>query len=339
MLTGSRESRGLEIAKSAIIRGNEDGSFSVPSQTFEGQFYTVRVIGNEWTYDCPDFLNRADRIDSCKHVLATRFWIASKVELEAKPKPRVFSEDATQCPQCGSIRVVKFGNYNGEQLYKCKDYRTKFREGLLKKTRYSPETIALTLDLYFSGTSFRKTARIISDHFGQTFGATIIYDWVQRFVPMISTYANSFAPKTSGVWHADELFVKMKDGDTRKSRMGKQTDKVAYLWNVMDRDTRFLLASKLSKYRDAVGGERAFKEAALVRPPFGDGLSISSSRVLSARRAVRNLQGGFQGQTPIIMTAGRFAHPLLGRGCPSHVGVASARPHLPRRSPWPWLLK
>jgi transposase-like protein len=78
---------------------------------------------------------------------------------------------------------------------------------------------------------------------------------------MISTYANSFAPKTSGVWHADELFVKMKDGDTRPSRTGKQTDKVAYLWNVMDRDTRFLLASKLSRYRDAVGGERAFREA------------------------------------------------------------------------------
>jgi len=36
---------------------------------------------------------------------------------------------------------------------------------------------------------------------------------------------------------------------------------MAFLWNVMDRKTRFLLASKLSKFRDAVGGERAFKDA------------------------------------------------------------------------------
>jgi putative transposase len=257
----SRESKGLEIAKHATIAENDDGSFSVPSQSDKAVSYVVKVIGHTWTCDCPDFVNRADKIDSCKHVFAVRFWIASKVELKDEPKPKVFAEDATQCPKCGSIRVVKFGNYNGKQLYKCKDCKTKFREGLLKRTRYSPETIALTLDLYFSGTSFRKTARIISDHFGQTLGATTIYDWVQRFVPMISTYANSFTPKTSSVWHADELFVKMKDGDTRKSRTGKQTDKVAYLWNVMDRDTRFLLASKLSRYRDAVGGERAFKEA------------------------------------------------------------------------------
>lgn len=78
---------------------------------------------------------------------------------------------------------------------------------------------------------------------------------------MISAYANSLAPKTGDTWHAGELFVKMKDGDTKKSRTGNQVDKIAYLWNVMDRDTRFLLASKLSRYRDAVGGERAFKEA------------------------------------------------------------------------------
>ena len=36
---------------------------------------------------------------------------------------------------------------------------------------------------------------------------------------------------------------------------------IGYLWNVMDRDTRFLLASRLSKLRDAVSGERALKEA------------------------------------------------------------------------------
>ena len=47
--------------------------------------------------------------------------------------------------------MVRFGNYNGKQLYKCKDCKTKFREGLLKKAKYPPETITLTLDLYFSG--------------------------------------------------------------------------------------------------------------------------------------------------------------------------------------------
>ena len=36
---------------------------------------------------------------------------------------------------------------------------------------------------------------------------------------------------------------------------------MAFLWNVMDRRTRFLLASKLSEDRDSIGAIAAFKEA------------------------------------------------------------------------------
>ncbi|HEV2137341.1 MAG TPA: DDE-type integrase/transposase/recombinase [Nitrososphaerales archaeon] len=248
----------MAIAKSATIKENEDGSFSVPSQTDRAVSYAVKAFGTEWTCDCPDFLNRADKIDYCKHVFAVRFWIASKVELEAQPKPKVFSEDATQCPKCGSIRVVKFGNYNGKQLYKCKDCRTKFREGLLKKAKYTPETITLTLDLYFSGLSTRKIARTVNDHFDMNLDQSTIYRWVERFIPQISAYVGSLTPQLSDTWHADELFVKMKGGETFKDKGA-----IAYLWNVMDRKTRFLLASKLSKYRDIAGADRAFVEASL----------------------------------------------------------------------------
>lgn len=113
--------------------------------------------------------------------------------------------------------MVKFGNYNGKQLYKCEDCRTKFREGLLKKSKYAPGTITLTLDLYFSGLSLRKNARTLNDHFGLTLGATTIYDWIQKFVPMVSEYANGLAPRLSDTWHADELFVKMKGGIRRRA--------------------------------------------------------------------------------------------------------------------------
>jgi putative transposase len=42
---------------------------------------------------------------------------------------------------------------------------------------------------------------------------------------------------------------------------GKTMKNMAYLWNVMDRKTRFLLASKLSRYRDVGGADRAMREA------------------------------------------------------------------------------
>ena len=261
-MSSSREERGLYIAKHSSISENPDGSFSVPSQNDRAITYTVKVFGEAWTCDCPDFLNRADQIDTCKHAFAVRFWIASKVELQGQPKPKVFSEDATQCAKCGSIRVVKFGNYNGKQLYKCKDCRTKFREDLLKKSKYTPETIALTLDLYFSGLSLRKIARTMNDHFGQSVGATTVYDWIRKFVPMVSDYANSLAPKVSDTWHADELFAKTRGGHVVSARgNGKGIMTVGYLWNVMDRKTRFLLASELTKFRDVGGADRVFRKA------------------------------------------------------------------------------
>ena len=250
----------MAIAKSSAIVENGDGSFSVPSQSRQGVSYTVRLFGQEWVCDCPDYQNRADQIEGCKHTFAVKFWIASKVELESKPRPKVFSEDATQCPKCGSIRVVRFGNYNGKQLFKCKDCRTKFREGLLKKAHYSPETITLTLDLYFSGLSVRKITRTLNDHFDLTLGKSTVYHWIETFVPRISEYVNTLSPQLSDTWHADEVFVKTRGGSTIKMKgTGEQT--IGYLWNVMDSKTRFLLASKLSKFRDVGGADRAFREA------------------------------------------------------------------------------
>jgi hypothetical protein len=42
-------------------------------------------------------------------------------------------------------------------------------------------------------------------------------------------------------------------------KLGKVT--LAYLWNVMDRQSRFLIASKLSEHRDKEGAIKAFNEA------------------------------------------------------------------------------
>lgn len=251
----ARMARGQEIARSSIISESADGSFSVPSQSQADVVYQVKVLGQMWVCSCPDFENRADAIEACKHVFAVKFWIASRVELQEKPKPKVFAEDAVQCP-CGSIRVVRYGHADGKQVFKCRDCRKKFREGLLKKVKYSPETITLTLDLYFSGLSLRKITRTLNDHYDTKLTAMTIYRWIQRYVPAISEYVSTLAPQLSQTWQADEVFVKMKGGEGIKNM-----ENMAYLWNVMDRKTRFLLASKLSKHRDDDGAIKAMLEA------------------------------------------------------------------------------
>jgi len=267
--------RGLAIAKSNVIAENADGSFSVPSQTVGEIAYLVRILNGSYSCNCPDFIQRHAEIQACKHIHAVKFWVAARVELQEKPKPKVFADDALQCWRCGSIRVIRFGSNRGKQSFKCKDCGRRFREqSLLKGSRYSPEMVSLTLDLYFSGMSEKKISRTLNSHFGMKTGGATVHRWIQKFVPKISEYANTLTPELSATWQADELFVKMKGGE--KETQYKQMN-MAYLWNVMDRGTRFLLASKLSKHRDdsgAIGGMLEAKKNAHDSQPetiFTDG--------------------------------------------------------------------
>ena len=252
----------MQIAKANTIVENADGSFSVPSQTVGEIAYRVVPLDGSYLCNCPDFIQRHAEVGFCKHIHAVKFWIAARVDLRNEPKPKVFAEDATQCPKCGSIRVIRFGSTYGKQSFKCKDCEHRFRESaLVRGSRYSPEMVSLSLDLYFSGMSLRKIARVVNDHFGTEMGSTSIYRWIQRFVPRISEYAASLAPQLSETWQADELFVKMKGGETERQYGQKN---MAYLWNVMDRKTRFLLASRLSEKRDALSAVAVFNRAVKV---------------------------------------------------------------------------
>jgi transposase-like protein len=256
----SRMTRGEKIAREKVISENADGSFCVPSQTVEEIVYLVRFLDGKFICNCMDFKERHEQIGLCKHIHAVKFWVASQTFLQEKPKPKIFSPDSIQCQKCGSIRVVKYGFDAEKQIYKCKDCKTKFRYSLLKKAKYSPETVSLTLDLYFSGMSLAKIANTLNRNYDMTMNKITVYRWIQKFIPKISDYVNSLAPQLSDTWHADELFVKMKNGVEYKADT-REWHRIAFLWNVMDRKTRFLLSSKLSAYRDKDGAFQAFKEA------------------------------------------------------------------------------
>ena len=249
----ARMTRGMDILESKKITENEDGSFSVPSQTGTN-VYEVSLLGQTWACTCPDFQYR--QVEACKHIYAVRLQIAAKTYLRDEPKPKVFASDAIPCDRCGSIRVIHYGQYGSKQVFYCKDCKHKFRQSSIVKTHFSPELITLTLDLYFSGLSLRKIVRNLNDHFDIKLGVTTIYDWIAKYVPRIAEYVNALTPEVSKEWHADELFVKVRGGSEYK---GKQN--IGFLWNVIDRETRYLIASKVSQLRDAKGAIAAFQEA------------------------------------------------------------------------------
>lgn len=120
-----------------------------------------------------------------------------------------------------------------------------------------PKAITAALDAYFRGLSLRD----VRDHLAQFYGVkvheTSVLRWIEKYSGVISEYVNELTPELSETWHADEVFQRMRGGIPYKGNV-----KMAFLWNVMDRKTRFLIASKLSERRDKDGAKAAFIEAA-----------------------------------------------------------------------------
>ena len=172
------------------------------------------------------------------------------------------------------------------QRFMCKDCKKTFAPDFgFKGMRNDPKAITAALDAYFRGLSLRD----VSDHLAQFYGVRVhpstVLRWVERYAKAISGFVNTLSPQLSETWHADEVFQKMRGGEN-ETQYGQKN--MAYLWNMMDRRTRFLVASKLSKHRDVGGAARAFMEAAKnahdSEPEriFTDGLNAYSERALAS---------------------------------------------------------
>ena len=164
------------------------------------------------------------------------------------------------CTHCGSENYIRYGKNNGKQVYKCKDCNSKFVDNLhFEKLKANPKIICLTLDLYFKGVSLRK----ISDHLKQfhdlEIAHTTLFYWIAKYIRIMDEYTRQFKPQLSEIWNVDEMMVSI-NGDW------------FYLWNVIDDETRFHLASVISKERKTADARKvlitAKKRSHGKRPSF-----------------------------------------------------------------------
>jgi transposase-like protein len=254
-----REQRAFAIlAKRDQIRKIDDSTYSVQSQSGNDQ-YIVKRMGLGWKCNCPDFVYRKMK---CKHLHAVRYLL----KIEKKPtnkkhenKPRT----KKVCQYCNSANIVKCGyRYNENkkvQRYQCNECKRRFilNKGF-EKMRINPKIITLSLDLYFKGVSLRK----IVDHIKQFHGIEVshmaVYKWIHKYVKLIKQNVDKLTPNISEVWHTDEMAVNVKGG-------------WKWLWNVIDHNTRFLLASHVSDRRGVKDARKLFvraKQTAKKRPSF-----------------------------------------------------------------------
>jgi transposase-like protein len=100
----------------------------------------------------------------------------------------------------------------------------------------SPQIITASLDLFFKGVSLRKITDHVKQFYNVKVNCSTVLRWIQRYTELMDSYARNLVPDVSEKWHADETLENVNA-------------KKRWLWNLMDSESRFLIASRLTQNR------------------------------------------------------------------------------------------
>ena len=175
----------------------------------------------------------------------------------AEHKKITVLERTISCRFCGSTDLSKSGWYKDNQYYICKNCGRKSAEtDTYPRMKYPKELIIRALTYYYNGMSSWNIARTFNDMKNIDLPQSTIWRWIIKYSEIVNTYVMFFEPHLSDVWVADETAVDI---------WGEQY----WFWDIIDIDTRFLIASHLSKTRtmnDAIELFSVAKAKSKIRP-------------------------------------------------------------------------
>lgn len=157
-----------------------------------------------------------------------------------------------RCKYCNSETVVKNGKIKGEQVFKCKTCGHRFTEGSeFPKMRIQARIISSSIDLYFEGLSVRKIQTQIDKLFGVHVSQMAVWKWTMKYSSLVSQYVETLSPQLLGIYHVDETAIKCK---------GVQK----WFWEIIDDQTKFLVAGHLSGSRTTEDAIALFEKSVRV---------------------------------------------------------------------------
>ncbi|MFC1941089.1 DDE-type integrase/transposase/recombinase [Chloroflexota bacterium] len=154
------------------------------------------------------------------------------------------------CKYCQSENVIKYGKYKGVQLYYCKDCYSKFKDDDTTFHMKTPANqVTSALNMYYDGMSIKAIARNLKQEHGNMPSTATIYEWVQKYTQYATDSLKGYAPRKIGsTWVADETVIEI-DGNN------------VWLWDIIDYDTRFLLATRISRSRTTQDAQILYDKA------------------------------------------------------------------------------
>ena len=188
----------------------------------------------------------------------------------------VVQKISVDCTKCGSPKIWKTGKQGAHQRYLCRNCGAKFRAGgITSGHRYDAEAIGQAIRAYYAGMSYKAIAQHMRDMYDiPKPSKSTLFEWVNRYSRGANEILVAYPATTGATWAADELVLQV-------------AGKKAWLWVVMDKKTRYILAMHLALSRDAGAAKQAFRKALAVakHPPE----KLITDKLLSYNPAVRSV--------------------------------------------------
>jgi transposase-like protein len=187
--------------------------------------------GKYWICTCPDCYHREVK---CKHIFAVEF----SVKLREVVQPTVIEPVHIEiCLYCKSPSIVRNGQrhnkYGDIQKWNCKSCGRYFTVNVgFEKMKHNPQAVTTAMQLYFSGESLRNTQKSLRLLGVQVCHRTV-YNWIQKYIGLMSEYLDKITPQVSDTWRADEIFLKVHGN-------------MKYLYALIDDETRFWIARQVA---------------------------------------------------------------------------------------------
>lgn len=144
-----------------------------------------------------------------------------------------------RCKWCGSEDIMKYGSRKGIQEYICQKCGRKFTAKDAPYKKQTPtEQIGASLNMFYDGLSFSDIAKHLAETYNNPVSESTVYRWVMDYTMKAVNALEQLKPIVSEVWVVDETVVKVGGVNW-------------WFWDIIDEDTRFLIASHLSITRNS----------------------------------------------------------------------------------------
>jgi len=157
-----------------------------------------------------------------------------------------------KCKYCNSAHVVRFGHTKqgtGQRLL-CRDCgRTFMHSEALPSMRTPAVQIASAINMYYEGMSLNAIRRHIQQTTGNYPSDSTVYEWIDKFGKIAVKEAAKYQPQVGDTWICDETYVRVDQSNEKVANPYSKSRKAKWLilWDCIDVDTRFLLASHITK--------------------------------------------------------------------------------------------